>query len=289
MCADYKLGPGLLREKTVRKKISPKGASMVSPKARSLVISELALRQFVGWIGFLLPVTVAVAANFQMHPSISQFYYADPNTYLARNVFVASMAAMGIFLVCYRGWDMDNFFCNCAGFCAIVVALLQCSDSNNATGWEGLRGDLHLIFAGVFLFILAGLSLFSFTKTDPTQTMTDQKISRNHIYRACGVIMLACLVAIGCYKGLYDDNDAPSHRNVLFILESIAVFAFGIAALIFFQFTGKSTLRSRTPVPQQLLQGLFIYYLGTLFGLCFLKLFAAIRIPADSEGSGTCL
>ena len=53
------------------------------------------------------------------HDSISAYYYTS-----MRDVFVGVLAAIGVFLFCYRGPDKkDNFWTNVAGLCAVGIGL----------------------------------------------------------------------------------------------------------------------------------------------------------------------
>src|SRR5690606_24102351 len=87
---------------------------------------------------------------------------------------------------------------------------------------------LHLIFAAIFLVSLALISLIYFPRSRyAVVSENSQKYRRNRIYKISGWVMLGCLFLIIIYfivkpKGL---QDIP----VVFILEAVAVEAFGMA------------------------------------------------------------
>ena len=95
-----------------------------NPLDAELIVSYLTLRKAVGYIGLLMPILVRVGAcYFEQIPSntsISAYYYTS-----MRDVFVGALAAIGVFLFCYRGPDtQDNVLTNIAGACAIAIGLL---------------------------------------------------------------------------------------------------------------------------------------------------------------------
>jgi hypothetical protein len=202
---------------------------MPSPQEKSLLISEMNLRLLVGYLGIALPIILVVFADFVFQPSISEYYYTP-----ARDVFVGVLCAVGVFLSCYKGYDItDKTLSLVAGLTAILVGLVPAA-VQGATGWEDIRGNFHLAFAALFLGCLAWLSLFQFTKTDSPNNMTDRKVKRNWVYRACGCVMAACLAVIFLYKlPLTKDLMAFLQGiNPVYSFESIAVIAFGVSWLI---------------------------------------------------------
>jgi len=82
-----------------------------------------------------------------------------------------------------------------------------------------------LICASVFFIILAGFSIFFFTMgaSHPTR----QKLKRNLIYVVCGVVMIACLVAIVIFFNFFLDDNPDS--NFVFWAETIALISFGVS------------------------------------------------------------
>lgn len=74
-------------------------------KQSELLLSYKHVRQAVGALGFLLPVSLLVLAalpNVTFAPSISEFYHTP-----AREVLVAIIGAISVFLLSYKGYAID--------------------------------------------------------------------------------------------------------------------------------------------------------------------------------------
>ncbi len=186
--------------------------------------SYLALRKAVGWIGLLLPFTLmfGVFIFFKgdlFQGSISYYYHTGMG-----NVFVGALCAIALFLFFYSGHNKwDDWAGNMAGIFALGVAWFPTTE----VGSTDLIGKIHLTFAILFFLTLAFYSLFLFTKkgSDPTP----QKLRRNIIYITCGLIMIACLIAMLIYFAFLKDNNSES--SFVFWGETIALIAFGVSWL----------------------------------------------------------
>src|SRR5438477_12711319 len=100
----------------------------------SLVISYLTLRRAIGFIGLLLPVALGLGKllfdGAGLETSISAYYYTS-----MRNVFVASLCAIGIFLGSYRGFDRRDEVAGKAAFVlAVLVAMFPTTPKDILTG-----------------------------------------------------------------------------------------------------------------------------------------------------------
>jgi hypothetical protein len=200
------------------------------------IISYYTLRKAIGWLGLLMPILVRWGAklleNIPSHDSISAYYYTS-----MRDVFVGILAAIGVFLFCYRGPDKkDNFWTNVAGRCAIGIGLFptepiyheRISSQYNTSSLEcySNHGPLgfHIYIVAAFFLIISYLTICRFPK--PSQPyITKQKLTRNKIYRICGVVMIVMLIAIVAIKAINKDQS-------IFWPETIAIVAFGIAWLV---------------------------------------------------------
>ncbi|MGR3343492.1 MAG: hypothetical protein ACU0DI_09775 [Paracoccaceae bacterium] len=102
---------------------------------KDLVLSFLAVRQFLGMLGIALPVGLYLFARvlgYGMQPSISDFYHTE-----AGDLLVGSLWAIGIFLLAYKGrtsrperwWVGDREASIVAGLAAIGVATFPVSRS----------------------------------------------------------------------------------------------------------------------------------------------------------------
>ena len=197
---------------------------------QSLLISTLTLRRAIGLIGAAFPFVMAAGGLLlgarEILDSISAYYHTG-----MRDIFVGALCAIGIFLLCYKGYELkDRIAAITAGAGSIGTALLPTALSDEPVGAEKLLGILHWAFAAVFLLSLTYIAIGLFTKKSATPT--PRKLARNRVYRICGWTMAACLVLLLIYSVLPPDAKAalkPLHP--VFVLESLAVFSFGFTWL----------------------------------------------------------
>lgn len=195
-----------------------------NPKFSRHTYSYMDLRKAVGWIGILLPFTLMIGVLFifdekVIQESISHYYYTGMG-----DVFVGALCAVALFMFFYSGYDKrDDWTGNLAGIFAIGVAWFPVTETGTATG----AGIIHVICAGLFFFILAVFSLFLFTRGE--ENPTRQKLKRNKIYVTCGLVILACLIAIALYHTISHDENSKS--SFVFWAETLALVAFGFSWL----------------------------------------------------------
>ncbi len=188
--------------------------------------SFLTLRRVVGALGFLLPVVLAVGCSVfgsctELLDSISAYYGTG-----MRDVFVGILFVIAWFLFAYRGYERgDDIAGDLACVFALGVALFP------ITSESGLTRTAHFVSAAALFLVLAFFCLFLFTKTRPGATPTPEKRTRNKIYVACGVIMLACIVLIALYSLLLQATGFARLKPV-FWLEFLALWAFGVSWFI---------------------------------------------------------
>jgi len=186
--------------------------------------SYLALRKAVGWIGILLPFILmfGVFLIFKgeiIQESISHYYHTGMG-----DVFVGALCAVALFLFFYSGHDKwDDWAGNIAGLFAIGVAWFPATD----VGQSDLTGIIHFTCAALFFLTLALFSLFLFTRKGPNPTT--QKLTRNKIYVICGLVMIACLVAIVIYLNFIQNENPES--SFVYWAETVALIAFGVSWL----------------------------------------------------------
>ena len=210
------------------------------PGQDPLLLSFLILRRVLGILGTTLPFILwfggVLLFGEALQSSVSQYYHT-----MMRDVFVAILCAIGVFLITYKGyekeadeWVSDNAASNIAGFAAILVALFPTTDAASATAKcladSNLIGMVHLAAAVVFFGAIACISYFKFTRS-VSDTLTAQKIARNRIYRICGLTIVAAIVAIAVHSFWSDLCLALVDLRPVFFLEAIAVIAFGVAWL----------------------------------------------------------
>jgi len=207
--------------------------------ANPLERSYLFLRQVIGIIGVSLPPVLIIGLillerHTNILGSISSYYYSDnlKDYNVIGNIFVGSMCATGVFLICYRFEHLDDLFSTIAGICAIGVALFPTPPDNGATDLQMRIGIAHTFFASVFLSSLTFMVLVLFRRKNPDPSkVTDRKLQRNRIYLICGFIMLACIVIAALLLFIPKLGDAAWLQTIhpILLLEGIAVETFGIA------------------------------------------------------------
>lgn len=188
------------------------------------IYSYLALRKAVGWIGILLPVVLPLGGiiffgDKGIRENISVYYYSG-----MRDIFVGALCSIALFLFFYKGYNkLDNIAASLAGFFALGIAFFPTVPD----GPYNIAATIHFISAATFFVILAGMSIFLFTrkKTEPTK----RKLLRNKIYIICGFIMAAPMAAILIFM-MFFAKQHPGSRLV-FWCETIALLAFGVSWL----------------------------------------------------------
>ena len=209
----------------------------------SLVLSYLALRKAVGFLGIALPFVLAFGGMLLDGPgiqtSISSYYYTG-----MRNVFVGTLCAIAVFMLSYRGYERsDDIAGDMACVFALGVAFFPTTPHATPSDLQRLIGGIHLASAAAFFLTLSYFSLILFTKTDPTKQPTRRKLQRNKVYEACGYIMLGALGLIVLHAVLPPHIAASLEiLDPVFWLESVAVIAFGVSWLT----KGEAILKDET-------------------------------------------
>jgi hypothetical protein len=196
------------------------------------IYSYLVLRNSLGWIGILLPFILMLGNSLVfksncIQDSISRYYYTG-----MRDVLVGALCAIALFLLYYKGysdWDKkwkinwDKWSSTMAGLCAILVALFPMTENG------GLRGSgiVHVTSAVVFFSTLAAISFFLFTIKKEGEEPTSRKLKRNILYKLCGIIIALCLIAMGFFYFVLNDNFPGS--TFIYWAETIALVAFGVS------------------------------------------------------------
>jgi hypothetical protein len=207
----------------------------------ALLDSYFRIRKTIGILGLLLPFLI-VLFHGEFLASISHYYYGKSSV-----IFTSVLTAFGLFLISYKGYERDpehekfsdNFITNIGGIAAILVVIFptSCSGSNSEfienmipSGYYPLYGHnshvlntVHLLSAGLFLFVMGWMSFFRFTKGNKAK----KKII-NRIYRFAGCVIWG---SIGILFFEFTMDFQLSDYDV-FVLETASVLSFGIAWLI---------------------------------------------------------
>ena len=214
----------------------------------SLVLGYMDLRKTVGWLGTLLPAVLLAgnlifpaAVRLPGLPESMSYYYYTP----MRNILVATLCALGVFLLSYLGHDRPDFWITTvAGLGAIGTALFPtkpavclpkpavCAPPALArlTTQQTVIGDIHLTLA-MIMFLALGVMALRFTRSGPgalTPEKKKKKKLRNDIYRVCGIAIFV-LVGLSIAANFVIPPSVTATVPVLYILEALAVIAFGVS------------------------------------------------------------
>jgi hypothetical protein len=211
------------------------------------VISYLTLRRAIGILGFFLPIVLLffyylLNRHRDYPPSISHYYYTNMGTY-----FTGTLCAVALFMFAYNGPSKkDKIAAMICCLTALGVAFFPVDTYIHQTNIiqqpivfprvyltdDPIRNTMHFSFATILFSTLAYFCLFLFTKSsDPCPT--PEKLIRNKVYRICGWLILICIISIALsnIKWIYD-HVFYNFTNSTFVLETIALFAFGISWLV---------------------------------------------------------
>ncbi len=209
-----------------------------SSRSEQLIISFLSIRKAIGILGIALPIVLLLGSFIlsdcqEVQGSISAYYYT-----VMRNVFVGILCAVSFYLFSYNGYDKTDRILSCfCGLASLGVAFLPTSVDPPLSSCvtkivEGsIISTIHFLSALAFFSISAYVSIFQFTKG--SSSPTNQKLKRNTVYRACGIVMVLCIVTIGLYTAILKEQ-FPSliDLNPIFWLETFALWGFGISWLV---------------------------------------------------------
>lgn len=202
---------------------------METPNSKdSLIISYLHLRMLIGLCGFVLPfLCIVYGMCYGFEDSISDYYKTG-----LRNVFEGILFVLGFFLLTYKGYQTkddtfatkDSTFANFGFLFALGVALCPVNYPHP------LVRITHYISAFLLFSVFIYFSLKLFTLSVKRAEQTRERILMNRVYKACGWIMVGCIVCIGL-SYLLMTKERREAWNSTFWFESVALFAFAISWL----------------------------------------------------------
>ena len=210
---------------------------MSTNRERSLIISYLAMRRLIGILGISIPFIVVLGGFTQGEPtvqgSISGYYYTN-----MRDCLVGILSGVALFLLSYKGYEkIDDIVAKMSGMFALGMILFPTAMFSGKIVRVGMfliddsiSEKIHLTFGTLFFLALSFNSLFLFTRRHPG-VMGKEKKRRNMIYRICGIVMILAIVCITIYTFFLRGTFLAAMNPVL-MLESVALFAFGISWLV---------------------------------------------------------
>lgn len=210
------------------------------PADSPYILSYFAMRRAAGYIGLALPLVVFLfdqyISKYHCIPSsISASYYTG-----ARNFFIGSLSAVGVFLICSIGYKPDKPFSLFAGAMAFLVAFcpttpdLGCQIPNPGPPFQHSH-YVHTFAATALFLTFAYFCLFLFTRSacNPNKSgpqlsgLPPQKQKRNAFFIFSGCVMVAAMLYYAIRSYL---PNPPDH--LLLIIEWICLWAFGSAWLV---------------------------------------------------------
>ena len=204
---------------------------LLADKAKDpIVLTYLALRNAVGAVALGLPFVLAIpwwiVRDHMLQSSISGYYYTG-----MRNLFVGSLCAIAMFMLCNRGYDSKDWAAGIlSAICALGVAFFPTAPDDFPTPREHHIGIAHYTFAALLFLTLAYFCLVLFKMSAKDRAVTRQKRLRNVVYTVCGYVILASILMIAVFTLL---NAKYLFGNVgsVFCFETTALLAFGFAWL----------------------------------------------------------
>jgi hypothetical protein len=196
------------------------------------------LRLGIGVVGVFLPAGL-IAVNWVRHfwqhgpgfviipTSMSGSYWTT-----ARDVFVGSLCAIGVFLIGYRRTRVQDLCSTVAGICALLVAFNPTAPGPGMVGEPPWVNYLHHGAAGALLLTLGAFCFVFFAEYRRPHAGTPAAAGPPDTGRPAGVIYLTsgCTVIAAVIAALITGLlGVGSTWPLLYLLEAIAVFSFGAA------------------------------------------------------------
>ncbi len=195
-----------------------------------IVLSYLALRKAVGAVALALPFAVAIPWALVHHAiltSISIYYYTG-----MRNLFVGSLCAIAMFMLCTRGYDRKDEFAGIfSALCAIGVAFFPTAPACCASARQQHIGWIHYSFAALLFLTLAYFCLVLFKMSAENHALTRRKIQRNMVYTGSGIAILASLALLAAMTLVFHVEYVFARVAPGILFETTSLIAFGCAWL----------------------------------------------------------
>lgn len=189
------------------------------------------LRRAIGVIALVFPfilILFRIMDGPWTETSISAMYWTNSGV-----LFSALLIMLSTFLFSYSGYDKtDKVLTSVSAVALLFVVLFPCEGGTKYLipfiGPPATR-VLHYISAGVTFSMLGIMSLFQFTKY--SYSKTENKVKRNLVYRVCGIVIFASIVAMLLVELIPSVRTFTDGIKLFYWLESLVVIAFGFSWL----------------------------------------------------------
>lgn len=214
-------------EQTIELNQNIRGVMMNEIERKEKAKQYLVLRNVIGFLGCLLPVTSLLGALMSPNIQYSDWWTSISITYYSTPVLIAILSSVSIFLISYRGYNIwDTVINTIAGICGLGVVSFPCEaswlDGSTKVGYFWLPIDVtkwfHYTFAAILFLMLAVNSLWLFSKGD--------NFIKRLIYKLCGWTILISFV-IFSINAIF-----INYKPLIIILETVMLFAFGVSWLV---------------------------------------------------------
>jgi hypothetical protein len=211
-------------------------------KENRLVVSYKTLRNLIGFCGIILPFLLMVATAKEPSDKIIESSFSDYYYTSSGDVLVSFLCILGAFLFIYKGYSIkENVLSTIAGICGIFAAFSPTAADDLRQSFsvhtplpdvpEIFGFERHTIVAGLFFIALGLISLYCFPQNDVNAQISTLQKKRNIIFKTCGWILLVSVLLMAIY--FLSDRISTMFGKIpfIFIMETIASWAFGISWL----------------------------------------------------------
>lgn len=194
-------------------------------------------RQFIGLVGFLMPLVLWLMAGWRPlglenvdrwapMGSISAYYYSGGVA-----AFIGSLIAMAFFLFTYKGYQneygrRDRIAAKIAGIAAVLIAIFPTAAPYGVevpVWWMEYHNVIHHLAAATLFGCFVFFSLFQFPLSKSEKKLSLGKRIRNALFTLCGITIVLCVVwaiAVGI------------NGQSIFLPEAVALEFFALSWLI---------------------------------------------------------
>jgi len=212
-----------------------------------LSITYRQLRLIAGWSLIIAPLLILAAAYLlepTIKPTLSHYYFAEPNPGLVRTLFTGFLIFVGGILIAYRGFDnRDNWIHNAAGVFAVCVAFFPkgCDSPPELYCTSGLLSPLHAPSA-VLVFVFAAWAVFNGGGFELRKRLIDEEVHTLQQARKASLITMTAGVVLYVARPFLS-RGIQDFKVTILIVELLGFFGFAFHWLVMTSVIDKANLR----------------------------------------------